>query len=171
MISKLNLEKDNGPRKHSLIPKMLLRFSPGSMRQESSGSKLTPNKAFNLNKLDEKYNYEKSLSATIGLDYKTKINNYNEFDFSIAQVINQKENKKMASVSSMDEKLSDLVGSVSYKPNDKSNIKLNFALDQNYQDINYNEIETNFNFDPISFDFNYLSEKNTLVVKIISKQG
>ena len=77
----------------------------------------------------------------------------------------------MASVSSMDEKLSDLVGSVSYKPNDKSNIKLNFALDQNYQDINYNEIETNFNFDPISFDFNYLSEKNTLVVKIISKQG
>ena len=50
----------------------------------------------------------------------------------------------MASVSSMDEKLSDLVGSVSYKPNDKSNIKLNFALDQNYQDINYNEIVINY---------------------------
>ena len=88
------------------------------------GSKLTPNKAFNLNKLDEKYNYEKSLSATIGLDYKTKINNYNEFDFSIAQVINQKENKKMASVSSMDEKLSDLVGSVSINQNDKCLIKI-----------------------------------------------
>ena len=73
-------------------------------------------------------------------------------------MINQKENKKMASVTSMDEKLSDLVGSVSFKPNKKSNIKLNFALDQNYQDINYNEVETNFNFDYISFDFNYLSE-------------
>lgn len=129
------------------------------MRKESSGSKLNPSKAFNLNKLDEKYNYEKSLSATLGLDYKTKINNFNEFDFSIAQVINQKENKKMASVTSMDEKLSDLVGSVSFKPNKKSNIKLNFALDQNYQEINYNEVETNFNFDYISFDFNYLSEK------------
>ena len=159
LISKLNLEKENGSRKHSLIPKILLRFSPGSMRKESSGSKLNPSKAFNLNKLDEKYNYEKSLSATLGLDYKTKINNFNEFDFSIAQVINQKENKKMASVTSMDEKLSDLVGSVSFKPNKKSNIKLNFALDQNYQDINYNEVETNFNFDFISFDFNYLSEK------------
>ena len=48
-----------GQKTCSLIPKMLLRFSPGSMGK-SSGSKLTPNKAFNLNKLDEKYNYEKS---------------------------------------------------------------------------------------------------------------
>ena len=55
---------------------------------------------------------KKGLSASLGFDYKTKIGNYKEFDFSIAQVINQKENKKMASVTSMDEKLSDLVGGV-----------------------------------------------------------
>ena len=77
----------------------------------------------------------------------------------MAQVINEKENKKMPSKSSLDEKLSDLVGSASIKLNDKSDLKFNFALDQNYQDFNYNEIETSFNFNPISFDFSYLSEK------------
>ena len=159
LLSKINLEKDSGSRKHSLIPKILLRYSPGNMRKENSGSRLTHKKAFSLNKLDEKYNYEKSLSATLGFDYKTKIGNYKEFDFSIAQVINQKENKKMASVTSMDEKLSDLVGGVSFKPSNKSNINLNFALDQNYKDLNYGDVGMNFDFNPISFDFNYLTEK------------
>ena len=33
---------------------------------------------------------------------------------SLAQIINEKENKKMSSKSSLDEKLSDLVGSANY---------------------------------------------------------
>ena len=45
----------------------------------------------------------------------------NNFDFSIAQVINEKENKKMADKTSMNEKLSDLVGSAKYKFNDNIN--------------------------------------------------
>ena len=84
-------------------------------------------------------------------------------------MINEKENKKIASKSSLDEKLSDLVGSASIKINDESDLKFNFALDQNYQDFNYNEIETSFNFNPISFDFSYLSEKNILEIKNILK--
>ena len=159
LISKLNLEKDNGLRKHFLTPKMLFRFAPGNMRKEDSSSRLTTSTAFNLDKIENIYNYESGFSTTLGLDYKTKIQNKNEFDFSVAQVINEKENKKMASKSSLDEKLSDLVGSASIKINDESDLKFNFALDQNYQDFNYNEIETSFNFNPISFDFSYLSEK------------
>ena len=129
------------------------------MREEDSGSRLTTNTAFSIDKIENMYNYESGLSATLGFDYKTKIQNKNEFDFSVVQVINEKENKKMPSKSSLDEKLSDLVGSASIKLNDKSDLKFNFALDQNYQDFNYNEIETSFNFNPISFDFSYLSEK------------
>ncbi len=159
LISKFYLEKENNLKKHFLTPKFLLRFSPGSMRQEDSGSRLNSSNAFNLNRVDNIKNYETGLSASLGLDYNTKIGNYNELDFSIAQVINEKENKKMDSKSSLDEKLSDLVGSVSYKPNNKADLNFNFAVDQNYKDLNYSEIGTKFNFNPISFDFNYLSEK------------
>ena len=68
----------------------------------------------------------------IGLDYEIKDNN-KEFDFSIAQVINEKENKKMSSESSMDEKLSDLVGSANLDISKNFNLNYNFKLDQNYQ--------------------------------------
>ena len=39
----------------------------------------------------------------------------------------------------------------------KIHVKLNytFALDQNYNDFNYNEIGTSLDFNPIKFDFNY----------------
>ena len=35
----------------------------------------------------------------------------------------------------------------------------NFSLDQNYNDLNYNELGTNLNFGPINFDFDYLEER------------
>ena len=49
----------------------------------------------------------------------------------------------MASKTSMDEKLSDLVGSSSFKVNDKISLNYNFSLDQNYNQLNYNEFSTN----------------------------
>ena len=54
-------------------------------------------------------NFETGIKCTLGLDYKIKKND-NKFDFSVAQVINEKENKKMADITSLDEKVSDLVG-------------------------------------------------------------
>ena len=44
---------------------------------------------------------------------------------------------------SLDEKLSDLVGSNSIKLNDNFDVTHNYNLDQNYQKLNYNEIGAN----------------------------
>ena len=66
----------------------------------------------------------------------------------------------MSSESSLDEKLSDLVGSASYNINNKFNLNYNFALDQNYKDLNYNDFGTKMNFGALDIDFNYLQEKN-----------
>ena len=51
---------------------MLLRYSPGEMRKENSGSRLNPTKAFEIERIDNMNNFEKGLSATIGFDYKIK---------------------------------------------------------------------------------------------------
>ena len=93
-----------------------------------------------------------------------------ELDFSVAQIINQKENKKMAEKTSLDEKLSDLVGITSYKL--MKNIKLNhnFSLDQNYSDLNYNELGKTLDLNPMKIDFSYLEEKNTLAINSILNQ-
>ena len=59
----------------------------------------------------------------------------------------------------MDEKLSDLVGSTEYKINDNLNFKYNFSVDQNYNELNYNEAGMALNFDSLKIDFNYLEER------------
>ena len=65
----------------------------------------------------------------------------------------------MASKTSLDEKLSDLVGSANLNLSNKFKINYNFALDQNYNDLNYNEIGSKINFGSVDFDFSYLQEK------------
>ena len=102
ILSRLELEKKYDNSDHFLTPKILLRLSPGSMRQLSSGSKLNPDSAFDLNRINNNNNYETGISSTVGFDYKIKKMNKN-FDFSLAQVINEKENKKMADITSLNE--------------------------------------------------------------------
>ena len=55
-------------------------------------------------------------------------NNSRNFDFSVAQIINEKENKKMHSKSSLDEKLSDLVGTANVKLSKNTNLNYKFKI-------------------------------------------
>ena len=158
LMSKLNLEKTSPINKHFLTPKLLLKFAPGSMRKETDGTRLNPDIAFDMNRLNNLYNYETGLNAALGLDYKRYNGIFNDIKISLAQVINEKENKKMASKTSLDEKLSDLTGSTEIKPNEKVNLNYNFSLDQNYKDMNYNDFGTDLNLDPVKLKFNYIQE-------------
>ena len=158
LMSKLKMRKNVINSMHLLEPRVLIRYAPGGMRKESDGSRLDPNAAFSMDRLSTINNYESGLTGTLGLDYSIKDNNKN-FDFSVAQIISEKENKKMDSKTGMDEKLSDLVGTSKFTANEKFSLEYNFALDENYNDLNYNEIGTNMNFGALKFDFDYLQEK------------
>ena len=158
-LTELSLRKSSNIGNHLLTPKALFRYAPGSMRKETDhGTRLTPSKAFKLNRNENIYNFEKGLSSTVGIDYKLD-NNKQSFDFSVAQIINEKENKKMHKVTGLDEKLSDLVGEAEFGINDNFNINYSFSVDQNYNDLNYSGFGTSMNFDKINFDFNYLQEQ------------
>ena len=64
----------------------------------------------------------------------------------------------MSSKTSLDEKFSDLVGTSKYKINENIEITYNFSVDQNYNEMNYNEIGSKINFGSVNFDFSYLQE-------------
>ena len=68
----------------------------------------------------------------------------------------------MPSSSSLDDKSSDLVGYSNFKFNDKFSLNYDFALDQNYKDLNYNEVGSSLDLNPIKFDFSYLQEKKNI---------
>ena len=84
------------------------------MRQETGGTKLTPDRAFSIDRSEQNYNLEKGLSATIGFDFEIKDEDKN-FEFSIGQIISDKENTSMGSTTSLNDKLSDLVASSNLK--------------------------------------------------------
>ncbi len=157
--SQIKLEKNIGTSQHFLVPKFFARYAPGSMRKESSGSRLNATKAFSMDRLDNINNFENGLTGAFGIDYQIKSNDKN-FDFSIAQIINNKENKKMPSESSLDEKVSDLVGETNLEITKRFNLNYNFAVDQNYKELNYNDLGAKMNFGALDIDFNYLQEKN-----------
>ena len=158
LLSKIDFQKNENGNVHLLTPKVLLKLSPGSMRQDDKSSLLTPVSAFNLNRVEDKNNFETGNSATLGLNYSVKKDNFDKFNFSVAQIINEKENKKHHSKSSLDEKLSDLIGDSSLVVNEKFKINYKFAIDQNYQDLNYSDLGSNLSLGNFDINFNYIEE-------------
>ena len=59
----------------------------------------------------------------------------------------------------IDEKLSDLVGEVNVDIVKIPILNIILVLDQNYKDLNYNDLGTQMNFGALNVDFNYLKKK------------
>ena len=158
LFSEIDFQKKRNNFTHLLTPKLLLKLSPGNMRKENGGVRLTPINAFNLERLNKINNFETGNTATLGFDLNIKEEDTEKFNFSVAQIINEVENKKIGSKTSLDEKLSDLVGTTSYNINERIKLTYNFSVDQNYQELNYNDFGSNFKFDNMNIDFNYIEE-------------
>ena len=157
-LSEVGFQKVEKDTKKLLKPKLLLRYSPNNnMRKDNSDSILNPDQAFSLNRLNNINNFETGFSATLGIDYESSKKD-KKLDFSIAQIINNQENKKMPTKSSLDEKLSDAVFSSTYKINKRLSLKYDGAIDQNYNELNYNDLGAEINLNPLKINFNYLEE-------------
>ena len=77
------------------------------MRKDDSGSRLTPTNSFNLDRINQINNFETGNTATLGFNYDVKEKNIDKFNFSVAKIISEKENKKISTKTGLDEKLSD----------------------------------------------------------------
>jgi len=166
-FAKLGLYKEDIINKnfYSLTPKFLVRYAPGHMR-DVKGGRLNYGNLFNLNKINEFDILEPGLSTSVGFEYKkNKLSESNivedeVFSFSAGQVISAKENMDIPSSTSLDQRFSDIVGSTTYKINNKLNFNYNFSIDQGYKNLNYNEVGTDYTIDKAKFNLSYLQEKN-----------
>ena len=151
-------KKSDNLTQHFFTPKAFFRYSPDFMKKQDASVKLNHLNLFNIDRFEENNNFESGSSVTLGFDYEAKKDDKN-FKLSAGQVINQRENNKKPSSSSLDEKLSDFVGNSTLTLNENVNFSYNFALDQNYMDLNYNDLGASFSFDQFKFNLNYLEEK------------
>ena len=161
--SSLPLKKDGINHLNFFSPNFMLRYAPGHMRNLSKNDVfLNYTNLYSMNKTSE---IEDGLSAILGFDFKInkKLNNKNlkeKLSLSLGQVFNFDENKDLPSTSSLDQKMSDIVGSIDYNFSNIGKINYKFAIDHNFNDLNYNEVATELNFGKIQFNLDYLEQQN-----------
>ena len=161
--SSLPTKKDGINYSNLFSPNFMLRYAPGHMRNLSKKDlNLSHASLYSLNKTSE---IEDGLSAILGFEFKKndKVGNNNErekFSLSLGQIFNQKKNKDMPSKSSLDQRMSDVVGEMNYNFSEIGNIDYKFSVDHNLNDLNYNEVVTELNFGKVAFNLEYLEENN-----------
>ena len=161
--SSLPLQKDGINYSNFFSPNFMLRYAPGHMRNLSDKDVyLSYTNLYSMNKTSE---IEDGLSAILGFDFKIneKVSDesYKEkFSLSLGQVFSYDENKDIPSKSSLDQKMSDVVGEIIYNFSKIGKIDYKFSIDHNLNELNYNEVSTELNFGKVQFNLDYLEQQN-----------
>ena len=156
--SSLPMKKDGVNYYNLFSPNFMVRFAPGHMRDISDkDTSLSQANLYALNKTSE---IEDGLSAILGFDFKIKEkeNDKEKLSLSLGQVFNYEKNKDIPSKSSLDQKMSDVVGEINYNFSKIGNIDYKFLLDHNFNDLNYQEVSTELNLGKVQFNLDYLEE-------------
>ena len=177
--AKLPLSKKNqaNDRINLLTPKISLRYAPGHMRNlQKDDLKLSYSNIFSLNKNSQPDVIEKGESIAAGIeisnyDLEDGVQGGKNYSLSIGQVHNSKEISNIPSKSSLDQKASDLVGEAFIKISENFNLKNEFSLDHNLNDMNYNDLEANLILGNTRFNLNYLEENNHVGTSNYIKSG
>jgi len=156
--SSLPMRKDGVNYNNFFSPNFMVRFAPGHMR-DISGDEVTLNHA-NLYSLNKTSEIEDGLGAVLGFDYKIKekSDDRERLSLSLGQIFNYEVNRDIPSKSSLDQKMSDLVGKIDYNFSKIGSISYNFLVDNNLNQLNYSEVSTEMNFGPVKFNLDYLEE-------------
>ena len=164
--SELSLFKIKNNNKLNIFkPKMLVKISPNDSRNISSESTmLNYSNLFKLNKIKTIDKIDTGSNISLGFDFK--VNNINEnneikneqFRFGLGQIISAEENRDMPSKSTLNEKMSDIIGEMSLNVSDNIQLTNSFLLDQNLSKFNKNQIDLGVVYPQTNFNISYLEE-------------
>ena len=166
-------EKKHKDARNTLTPKVSFRFSPHDMKKHTdTGRIIFADSVFSSNRLALSDSFETGESLTIGMDFiKKKIvtdkkNQIDEiedyFDLKLATVFRLKEEQNIPSNSTLNKKTSNIFGQIDFKPNKIVTLNYKFSLKNNLNDLEYNSVETNFNYKNFSTTFNFLEERGVI---------
>ena len=171
LMSELNFDmkypllKINENNFNYLTPKVLLKVNPSDMKNYSNLNRtINVNNIFNSNRLGVDDTLETGRSLTLGLDFKkeSQIDTNKFFEVKLASVFRDKEEIFIPKNSTLNKKNSNLFGSVSNNFSDFFNIKYNFAIDKNLNNIEYNDLSTTFTVNNFTTEFSFLEETGAM---------
>ena len=158
------MKKDTDNYLNYLTPKASLKFSPTETKnirnEENTVNYLG---LFNVDRFNDNQMIEGGESLTLGFDYTSKSKQNNKgLGLSIGQVYRLSENTDLPIASSLGQKRSDFIGNLNYDYSEKLNINYSFAIDNNFQDTNYDFIETSLSLNKFITSFKFLNTNKAL---------
>lgn len=161
----LPLFKQNSKYYNYLVPKISFRINPGDMKNHSQEKRIIDTgNVFSINRTGLSDSFEQGKSITLGVDYKKEnirdINSY--FDLKLATVFRDKIETKIPSSSSLDTKSSNLFGSTTFGISERIFMNYKFSLDNNFKNLEYNNLETKFILNKFSTKFNFIEENGKI---------
>ena len=160
----LPLSKKNKEYNNLLTPKISLRFNPSDMKNYATSENIIDvNNIFSINRLGLSDTLETGKSMTLGLDFiKEKKNDLNEinnyFEVKLATVLRDKNQNFIPNKSSLNQKHSNLFGSIKNRFSDNLNLGYNFSLDNDYKTFEYNDLNATISVNNFITTFNFIEE-------------
>ena len=155
------LIKKNKSKRSLLKPKLSAKFGPGHTKDLSNEEYiLNVDNIFNLNRISSEETLESGLSIAYGTDYiLTDENTNNEIlSLKFANNIRLKKNHDLERNNQLGSTTSNFFGEIKYNPFNFLTTKYNFATNNNFSDINYENFITEIKFNKFVNTFDYLRQ-------------
>ncbi len=150
----------------TFTPTFSARYSPYQSKNKSQNDRIMHfDNMFSLNRIGASDTVEGGQSITIGNEYalyKTQNKNEPIFSIDLATSIRDKKNDKLPINSTLGKKNSDVFGKIKFNANELIDFDYSFALDNNLETINYNQIKSTLSFLNIVSTFDFLEKNNLL---------
>ncbi len=162
--SELPLMKNTDKFNTYLKPIFVTRYSPNNSKNISSKDlRLSYDNIFSLNRIGSERNIEEGGSISLGIEYDINDKQNNSIlNFKLANSISDKKKNNLPTKSKLNQRRSDIVGKLNFKPIQILDINYNFSYDNDLKNTNYQSISTNFNYSNFQTSFNYLSKDNEI---------
>ena len=149
--------------KNLLTGKAMIMYSPNKNKNlQNIDRKLNVSNIYSINRLGLNDSVEGGQSLTFGLDYDLiNKNNNTILSGGLASVLRDR-NETLPTKSTINNKLSDIVGSLNFKPKENFNLNYNFSLDNNLESTNYNFFSTDFTVNKFVTTFEYMQEDDEI---------
>ena len=148
-------------------PSLSLRFSPNNTKNMSNEDRvMNTNNINSFNRVSVGDGIEGGQSLTAGIDYKVKNKSgEDKLSLNLAQVYRDKANPDLPKNSSLNNKYSDIIGSIKFNVFDNLNFDYDFIADNNFNKINYNSLNANISVNNFVTSFQYLEERGDIGTK------
>ena len=155
------MKKKEGKYNKFLTPKVSLRVNPSDMKNYNSSKKtINTNNIFSINRLGLDDTFETGKSLTFGLDYKKEMlsdmNKY--FEINLASVVRDKKENFIPSNTTLNQKNSNIFGSITNNFSDNFKLNYEFAIDEDFNELQYNDINTTLSINNFVTKFNFIKE-------------